>query len=101
MIILGEGRTMDYTLGPIWLLFTVIAFGVALLFLFQYKKLILAVSFAFIGGITTYCSVKNVIPMYRIYLQDMTYNELLKDYTVIGTDGAILTVVKNEDKKVN
>jgi hypothetical protein len=29
----------------------------------------------------------------------MTYNELLEDYTVIDTDGAILSVVKNEDIK--
>ena len=101
MIILDEGKTMSYTLAPMLLFFTVIAFGVALLLLFQYKKLILAVLFTFIGGITTYCSVTNMIPMYMIYLQDMTYNELVKDYTVIYTDGAILAVVKNEDKKVN
>ena len=100
MIILSEGKTMSYTLGLIWLFFTVIAFGVALLLLF-YKKWILAVILAFIGGITTHYSVASMIPMYSIYLQDMTYNELVEDYTVIGTDGAILSVVKNEDKKVN
>jgi hypothetical protein len=100
MIILSESKTISCTLGPMWILFTVIAFWAALLLLFC-KKRILSIILAVIGGITTYYSVTSMIPMYNIYLQDMTYNELLKDYTVIGTDGAILTVVKNEDKKVN
>lgn len=96
MIILTEGKTMSCTLGPMWLLFTFIAFAVALILL-GYKKWILAAILAFMGGITTYYTVTSLVPMYSIYLQDMTYNELVEDYTVISTDGAILTVVKNED----
>jgi hypothetical protein len=98
MIILSESKTISCTLGPLWILFTVIAFGVAVVLL-SCKKWILAAILAFICGITTYYSVTSMVPMYNIYLQDMTYNELLEDYTVIDTDGAILSVVKNEDIK--